>query len=337
MTTNKELAQAIATKAAGCDEVEVLLAPQIGAGTWRNEIVMFIKPEAFMLADTAHSIKIAELVMAKLAAFDARVAGAVLIGGKVLDRMEIMSAHYGLINYLSRTASQSLSAEDRGKIASALGMPIEGWDILGGHEYLAQYPSETSKDLDQLWFAGRSTKIRSGFYVKTAEKPDRKIILVNAFHPEQLNHFTDPTHRIALLLIHSNNDWTTLKNIMTGATFPDKADPISIRGTLHANPAEYGFESVTIANNTVHLSAGPFEALFEITNFFGKLMNVDATKTQPHAVKHMVAAGLSVDQALAAIKNPIISENPKPTDLYSATEDMDTEAAINVYREYLGK
>jgi hypothetical protein len=337
VTSNKELAQAIAERAAGCDEVEVLLAPQIGGGEWRNEIVMFIKPEAFMLADTANSAKVAELVMAKLAAFDAHVAGAVLIGGQVLDRMEIMSAHYGLINYLSRTASESLSAEDRAKIASALEMPIDGWDILGGHEYLKAYPNETSRDLDTLWFAGRSTKIRSGFYVKTAEKDGRKIILVNAFHPEQLNHFTDPSHRIALLLIHSNNDWATLKNTMTGATFPDKAEAVSIRGTLHASPAEYGFESVTIANNVVHLSAGPFEALFEITNFFGKLMQVDAAVTQPHAVKHMVAAGLSVEQALAAIKNPIVKETPKPTDLYSATEDLDTEAAIAVYREFLGK
>jgi hypothetical protein len=334
---NSELANAIAARAASCDEVEILQQPAIGAGDWRNELVLFIKPEAFMVPQADQTAKIAGLVLEKLAAFEAHVAGVALIGGRVLDRLEIMSAHYGLINKLSRTASQALSGEDREKIAAGLGHAIEGYDIVGGHEYLAQYPNETSRDLDTLWFAGRSTKVRSGFYVKTAEKEGRKLILVNAFHPEQLNHFTDPTHRIALLLIHSNNSWSALKNTMVGATFPDKADPSSIRGLLHHNPAPYGFESVTIANNAVHLSAGPFEGLFEINNFFGKLTNLDPAVTRPRAVQQMVAAGLTIDEALGSLANPIVTEDPKPTDLFSATEDMDTEAAIAVYKQYLGK
>lgn len=337
MTINRDLAATIAAKAAACDELEILQAPAVGAGEWRNELVMFVKPEAFMLPSEAHSAKVVELVLEKLAAFDAHVAGAALIGGRALDRLEIMSAHYGLINRLSRTASQALGDEDRAKIAGALGVDLGEYAILGGHEYLAEYPGETPKDLDKLWFDGRSTKIRSGFYVKAAQKGDRKLVLVNAFHPEQLAHFTSPTHRIALLLIHSNNGWSTLKNTMTGATFPEKADPISIRGTLHNNPAPYGFESVTIANNVVHLSAGPFEGLFEINNFFGKLTQLDPAVTQPRIVKQMVAGGLSVADALGALQNPIVTEDPKPTDLFSATEDMDSEAAVAVYRQYLGK
>jgi hypothetical protein len=337
VTSYSALATAIATKAAGCNEVEILQQPAVGAGTWRNELIMFIKPEAFMVAETEQTAKIADLVLSKLATFDAEVAGVALIGGKVLDRLEIMSAHYGLINYLSRTASQSLNDEDRIKIATALAIDLAGYAIFGGHEYLAEYPSENSLDLDKLWFDGRSTKIRSGFYVKTAEKDGRKIVLVNAFHPEQLNHFTNPNHRIALLLVHSNTSWSALKNTMTGATFPDKADPASIRGVLHHSPAEYGFESVTIANNTVHLSAGPFEGLFEIKNFFGKLINLDIAATQPHAVKQMLAAGLTLEQALGSLSNPIITEDPKPTDLFSATEDADTETAIGVYKAFLGK
>src|SRR5262245_47284466 len=122
VTTFSELATLIANKAAGCDDVEILQQPAVGAGTWRNELIMFIKPEAFMVAKTEQTAKIADLVFAKLASFDAHVAGVALIGGRVLDRLEIMSAHYGLINYLSRTASQSLNDEDRAKIAAALGI-----------------------------------------------------------------------------------------------------------------------------------------------------------------------------------------------------------------------
>lgn len=335
MPHSTNLSEQIASKAAACDQLEVLQPAQIGAGDWRNELVLFIKPEAFMLESAANTAKVVDLVQKKLHEFDAQVSGVVLIGGEVLDRLEIMSVHYGLINRLSRNASQILGAEDHQKIAAALNAPIDDHTILGGHEYLTQYPGETSRELDTLWFSGRSTKIRSGFYVKPVEKDGRKLLLVNAFHPEQLNHFTAPDHRIALFLIHSNNDWAALKNQMVGATFPDKADPGSIRGILHAQANDYGFESVTIANNVVHLSAGPFEALFEIVNFFGKLFDVDTRKTQPIAVKHMQASGLTLDQALGTLDNPIVTETPKPTDLFSATEDMDTDAAIKVYKEYL--
>lgn len=335
MTQSTHLSEQISSKAAACDQLDVLQPAQIGAGDWRNELVLFIKPEAFMLESVANTAKVVDLVQKKLREFEAHVSGVALIGGQVLDRLEIMSAHYGLINRLSRQASQMLSAEDHQKIAGALDMPIDDYTILGGHEYLKEYPGETSRQLDELWFSGRSTKIRSGFYVKPVEKDARKLLLVNAFHPEQLNHFTDPSHRIALFLIHSNNAWAALKNQMVGATFPDKADPGSIRGILHAQAQDYGFESVTIANNVVHLSAGPFEALFEIVNFFGKLFEVDIRKTQPLAVKHMQSAGLSLEQALGALDNPIISETPKPTDLFSATEDMDTDTAIKLYKEYL--
>jgi hypothetical protein len=337
VTTSSALGGDLAARASACDELEILQPARIGEGDWRNELVLFIKPEAFMLEDRADTEKVVDLVSAKLKEFGAEVAGVALIGGQALDRLEIMSAHYGLINRLSRGASRMLSSEDRAKIASALEIAPEEYEIVGGHEYLAQYPNETSRDLDTLWFSGRSTKIRSGFYVKPVEKDGRKLVLVNAFHPEQLNHFTDRTHRIALFLIHSNNGWATLKNQMIGATFPDKADPGSIRGTLHANAPQYGFESVTIANNVVHLSAGPFEALFEIVNFFGKLMDIDPRTTQPIAVQRMLAAGLTLDDALGALENPIVSDDPKPTDLFSATEDMDTDAAIEVYRSYLGK
>ncbi len=337
MTTSSDLSRTIAAKAGACDELEILEPAQIGVGDWKNELVLFVKPEAFMLGSSEQTEKVVELVQAKLREFDAEVAGVALIGGQALDRLEIMSAHYGLINRLSRGASHMLSDEDREKIAAALDTPLDAYEIVGGHEYLAQYPNETSRDLDTLWFSGRSTKIRSGFYVKPVEKDGRKLVLVNAFHPEQLNHFTDATHRIALFLIHSNTNWSALKNQMVGATFPDKADTGSIRGVLHHNAGDYGFESVTIANNVVHLSAGPFEALFEIVNFFGKLTDIDPRVTQPLLVQRMLAAGLTLDDALGALENPIVTEDPKPTDLFSATEDMDSDAAIDVYRTYLGK
>lgn len=335
MSTFSDLAHKITETALNSDTVEVLQPARIGEGRWRNELILFTKPEVFLVPETGQSEKIVDLVLNKIREFDAQVEGIAVVGGRVLEEMEIMSRHYGFINILSRSASKMLNADDKRKIEDALGASVSGYDILGGHEYLKQYPQETGSDLDRLWFGEKSAKIRSGFYVRSVKKDGRNMVLVNGFHPEQLSHFTDPSHKIVLMLLHSNTDWSTLKYEMVGATFPEKAAPGSIRGTLYAHAKEYGFESVSIANNAVHLSAGPFEGMFEIVNFFGKIIGLDLQTQPPLTLRRMLEAGIDYENAVKALDNPLITRSGKSVDLFTATEDMNTDEAVAVYKESL--
>jgi len=334
MTIDTTLIKTIAAMAPTCDNFAVVQPVEIGRETHRNELLLFVKPEIFMVKNTAQVEAALDLVFAKLAEFGAIVSGVAVVGGKVLEEAEIMNRHYGYINRLSRFASQMVDAEDRSKIAEALGIPtLEGIAIYGGHEYLKAHPGEDCFALDTLWFTKKSLKIRSGFYVQHYTKDGEDFILVNGFHPAQLLHFTDPTHRIVLVLVHSDTPWATLRNEMVGATFPEKAVPHSIRGTLYAHAEDYGLGTVSIANNGVHLSAGPFEGLFEINNFFGKILDLDIEKQPPLLLKKMLAAGLPMQTALKALENPIVSETPKPTDLFTATEDVDSDAAVALWKQ----
>jgi len=329
------MAQHIADVVARSETVEVIQPAEIGEGKWQNELLLFIKPEVFLVSDSRSSQKTVELILEKLKDFDAHIDGISVVGGKVLEEKEIMNHHYGFINVLSRSASKILHADDKKKIEDALNTSLAEVTILGGHEFLAQHPEETSTDLDHLWFQGKSTKIRSGFYVRLLEKDGQSILLVNGFHPEQLAHFTRPHHKIVLMLVHSNTAWSALRNEMVGVTFPEKAASASIRGTLHAHAHTYGFDAVTIANNCVHLSAGPFEAMFEITNFFGKIMGLDVSRQPPLAMKYMTASGIDDAQAAKTLDNPIISLSGKAIDLFTATEDVNTDEAIELYRRTL--
>ena len=335
MSLTSDTARTITSNALKCDTVEVLQPIQIGKGTWRNELLFFTKPEVFLNADASQSEKIINLVLEKMRAFDAHIEGIAIVGGQVLDKMEIMSKHYGFINILSKSASKMLNSDDKRKIEDALGTSVSKSDILGGHEYLEQYPGETSSDLDRLWFVEKSIKIRSGFYVRHVQKNERNIILVNGFHPLQLSHFTNPSHKIVLMLLHSNTNWSVLKNEMVGATFPEKASAESIRGVLYKRAKEYGFDSVSIANNATHLSAGPFEAMFEIVNFFGKIMGMDIQKQPPLVLRHMLEVGIDYERAVGALDNPPITHSGKAIDLFTATEDMDTDKAVALFKSSL--
>lgn len=333
MTVDTALIKNIAALVPACDDFAIVQPVEIGRETRRNELLLFVKPEIFMVKEVAQMEAALNLIFAKLEAFNARVSGVAVVGGKVLEGAEIMNRHYGYINRLSRFASQMIDTADRQKIAEALGIPtLAGVTIYGGHEYLKAHPGEDCFALDTLWFTKKSLKIRSGFYIQRYAKDGEDFILVNGFHPAQLLHFTDHTHRIVLVLLHADTSWTTLRNEMVGATFPEKAVPHSIRGTLYANAEAYGLGAVSIANNGVHLSAGPFEGLFEINNFFGKILDLDIEKQPPLLLKKMLAAGLPMQTALKALENPIVSKSPKPTDLFTATEDVESDAAVTLWK-----
>ena len=326
-----DLSGKIVSVASKCSDVEMIAPLKVGEGGSKNELIFFIKPEIFMLSE-GDSKKVVDLIIRKFEEFGVDMAGTYCISGSCLDKHNIMARHYGFINVMSTSASKLVDDEGKRKIAEAYGLGGK-FEIMGGHEYLKAHPSENVESLDKLWFAEKSVKIRSGFYVRHLKEGGKDIILVNGFHPKQLAYFTDPSHKIVLMLLHSNNEWGKLKNLMVGATFPDKADAGSIRGVLYKDAKSYGFESVTIANNCVHLSAGPFEGMFEIFNFFGKITTADLHgKEQPLLLRKMMAEGIEYERASKALDNPKLEYAGKQTDLFSATEDMDTDKAIALFK-----
>ena len=333
MQSQQQLKQALLDSLQSDEDFAVIQPPAIGQTERQNELLMFIKPEILAVENRSCLNNAIDLIWAKLSEFDASVEGVVLVGGPALERKESMDRHYGAINVLSKTASSGLDAADRNSVYDALAVSSADYPLFGGHEFLNAHPAFTPATLDDLWFTRKAHKVRSGFYVQAYEEAGEKFILVNGFHPAQLAHFTEPAHRIALMLLHSDTGWAQLRDNMIGDTFPERALTGSIRGRLHADPARYGFEEVTIANNGVHLSAGPFEAMFEIANFFGSLVGTDISSTPPRIVKTMLAAGIAQEDAYRANENPDVNDGVgETTDLFDATEHMDTQAAVALYR-----
>lgn len=333
MQTSASIASKLAESAAGASNYQILQDLEIGKEGWENELLLFMKPELFIVPGPDAVRQSAGLVLQKLAEYQVELHGLMIVGGKFLADQRIMDRHYGYINQLSKNASRVLSVEDRAKVAAGLGLPsTAGIDLFGGHEYLAAHPGESIDGLDQIWFSKKSIKIRSGFYVQLYEANGRPFILVNGFHPAQLNHFTHPDHRTALFLLHSNTAWKSLRNDMVGNTYPEKAAPDSIRGSFFANPARFGQPKVDISVNGVHLSAGPYEGVFEVLNFFSSLYS-DANRPLPLLAKRLVAAGLPISEALAVRNNPPLTIAGKATDLFSATEDLDTGPAIEFWQK----
>lgn len=300
-----------------------------------NELLFFFKPECFFSGDTTQIKTIIEMVFEKFNEFKVEISGTLLLGGKRLEELSIMDRHYGFINRLSKDASKILSEKDLEKIQLALGIDnLENYNLLGGHECLRQYPEFDEKSLDEFWQTKKSIKLRSGFYLQEYSLKEQKILLINGFHPSQLRHYTEPSHKIAVLLLNSDTDWKVLKNDLAGDTFPEKAKENSIRGELFKNRQKYGVRNVSISSNCVHLSAGPFEALFEIDNFLKNIEGIQFDLEQTNIARLMAENALKKEEVERILLNPTAQINKGSTDLFTFTEEKNSTEAISEYHKY---
>ncbi len=307
---------------------EALITPFDFDQNRKNELLFFFKPECFIDKTEADFSALVRMTLDRFAHHQVEVAGGLVLNGTRLDELSIMDRHYGFINTLSRRASTLLSRDEADFIQRNLSVDLGKVAVLGGHEFLSRYPAYNPDTLNDLWLSKKSIKVRSGFYIQSYAVDGSQVVLVNGFHPSQLAHFTHPSHQIGLLLLESDTPWKSLKDELAGDTYPERANPTSIRGELFKNRSLYHAENIAISNNYIHLSAGPFEALFEINNFLGRLGDIRFDLQQTNLARRMLGYGLAAKDAEQALSNPGGTLEGKPTDLFSATENMDTPPAI---------
>ena len=299
---------------------------KISSGNCENELLFFFKPEVFL--PDAETKQIIDYTFERLSSNGIGITGATLLSGPELERLAIMDAHYGYINAMSRRASTELSESDLSDIRRHFQVG-DAVRALGGHEVLSHFPEYSASSLDKLWASKQSVKIRSGLYAEKFELGGTQIIIVNGFHPEQLAYFTQEDRKIALLVLQSNLPWRFLRTRILGDTFPEKALPGTLRRQFFDHSSKYGLGQVSIANNCAHMSAGPFEAAYELNNFFGRMNNTGYAAGNTNIAKRVIGSGLAIDQALA---NPTAELNGKVIALFDATEETDTTGAVELFR-----
>lgn len=311
------------------DKSVLLEEPKFIEDISSQEFLIFLKPELFF-GNSENVQNSLTLVMKKMMQFDVQMTGIAVVSAEDLEMHGVMSAHYGYINFISNNASK-IETEDKEKIAQMLGHTVDSLpQILGGHEILKKYPNWTAAELDKFWFTKKSMRLRGGFYFNEFNLDGTPTVMINAFHPAQIEHFTTSGRHIVMFVGQSIRSFEDLRTNMIGDTYPEKSVPGSIRAELFANPKDYGQEKVDIGNNGIHMSAGPFEALKEIYNFYHLLFGVDLIKNPTNIMSALFKNGLSIEATLATKENPINSEGK---DLFSKTEIENTQSSIDIYLE----
>jgi nucleoside diphosphate kinase len=297
----------------------------------RNHFVLFLKPEVLAVRDGVDVEQILTIVLAALKANGVRTGAVRVLNGQYLGRYHIMEEHYGVINRASRLGEKALSPSTRAKLMQE----VPGVDrILGGHEFLAKFPEVSAFALNIISDTIGTKKIASGKYYAVLNVSGERVVVLNPFHPEQVLHYTSPGRTIVVIECAADTDWAMLRQKMTGATDPKKAEPGSIRRTLLDKRGKLGLQDVSTASNGVHCSAGPLEAMLEFSRFFSDHEDKKLIKLADTPFGEQLARrGLGKKEIAALAKNPVIGKPGASNYAFNLTEEKNSDAAAGLLAE----
>lgn len=294
----------------------------------QNHFVLFLKPELLAVRPAARLGPILDLVFDALRGYGVEIGAVRVLNGPYLARHRIMEAHYGVINRASRLGLAALSAATRARLETE---HPEVRAVLGAHQLLERYPEISPFALNVIVDTVGSKKIAGGKYATVLNIEGEKVAVLNAFHPQQLLHYTRPGRALVVFECASDTDWKDLRHAMTGATNPANAAEGSIRRTLRENAHGLGLPEVTTATNGVHCSAGPLEAMLEYCRFFSDhggeaVVRPSATPFGQLLRNH----GLRQKEIAALAKNPLVGEGKTADYVFNRTEEKNAGVAAEL-------
>lgn len=294
----------------------------------RNHFVLFLKPELLNIRGGAQLAPILDLVRASLQKYGVETGAVRALNGPYLARYKIMEQHYGVINRASRLGLAALSPPTRQKLESECpGIK----SIFGAHQFLERYPDISAFAVNIIVDTLGSKRVASGKYYSVLNVGGERVIVLNAFHPQQLLHYTKRGQVLVAFECFTDTDWHVLRHEMTGATDPSRAQAGSIRRTLRERCDELGLIEVATGTNGVHCSAGPLEGMLEHCRFFSDHANKKLIQPGDTSFGQLLQKkGLRRKDIAMLAKNPVLGEGADAGYAFNRTEDKNSEAAAEI-------
>lgn len=290
------------------------------AGVESKQAVVFLKPE--LLTPKADFQAIYGLIVSRLAEHGIRCGAHAVLGAGHLQH--IIAEHYGVINRISQLGVGGLSAAGKAEL-SARSESYAGVEIYGGHQLLGVTDLGPADLLVLVRKAG-TEKLAPGTYLSKVDYQGSTYGVLNGFHPAQLAQYTDGGAVVlAIEVVWDQLAWSSFRQDVIGSTDPAKAASHTIRGLLLTGHAGLHIDEIDMNRNGIHGSAGPVEAMVELSRFFYVPMSATAMATVFDAAAYrsaQFAQLISADPPLASGRT-----------LFEATEGEEPTFAAGIVSE----
>ena len=175
-----------------------------------------------------------------------------------------------------------------------------------------------------------SKRIAPGTYAMRVQVLNEFVVLLNGFHPHQLDHFHGQGQAIIVALVRFKRSWKEMRDKMIGETDPTKADAGSIRAQLLARCSELGVPVVNKGLNGIHLSAGPLEGMVEVARFCSPPSSDAETMFLQTNFGTLLKQRIGIERVCGLAENPMLKIEGKDISAFDATELVDPNQAIEV-------
>jgi hypothetical protein len=290
-----------------------------------NQFVVFLKPEALATEEGVRVEEIMKLFWQALERWNVEIGAVRFLASDYLRRHEVMDQHYGVINAISRRGIDAISATARRVLEEAFSSDIQaGAEVLGGHQFRDRFPSFSPLALATISDNVGVKKLAGGTYCLRLKMQGKIYLILNAFHPFQLEYFTAEGKAIFVLEGRSATPWADLRQRLVGATDPAKAAEGSVRRTLLDRRAQLGLREVSSGVNGIHLSAGPLEGMVEVQRFFSEPEHGSRLPISRTLFGRLLARkGISEDRIELLARNPTLDDEGRSVPAFDFTEELD--------------
>jgi hypothetical protein len=295
-----------------------------------NELLVFLKPDLLELNDRLEPVW--ELIHQKLDAYGVDLVAATALDADLLRQYSLIRQHYGVINAVSLEGVKALSQAAKENLDAFLADLPPDTEVLGAHQFLERYPMFSTSALSVLYDNLEGHRFAGGTYGVVVRISGRNIVLLNGFHPAQIDLFESSGAVIMCFVGRTATAWIDLRQNMTGATNPARANVGSIRRSLLESKTKLGLTSVTSLRNGVHVSAGPVEASVEISRYFSPYgTGPDISPIFTSFGQRLEAIGGS-GLANSLIRNDEVVLDGSLQPAFDATEERDAAEIIELVR-----
>lgn len=301
-----------------------------------HQFVLFLKPEATAIHENVNTEEVLRIVFDTFQKHGIETGSQRVLTAEYLKRYSIMDQHYGVINAVSRQGLAGISEKAKDvlneKFKDAM---TNGATVLGGHQFIAQFPEFTPFTLSTFSDNLGVTKLASGTYCTSIKIEGVIYLVLNAFHPYQLQYYTGRNKSIVVLECFSSKPWRFLRDQIAGGTDPQVAAEGSIRKELLNKQKSLGIPDVNRATNGIHLSAGPLEGMIEIIRFFSdfeKQHSISYSETSFGLL--LQEKGASAESIEHLGSNPDLELEGRTLSAFDLTEEIDAHEAVQKLIEF---
>jgi hypothetical protein len=302
---------------------------------FENQFIFFIKPEITLEDKNIKFDKVLELVFDKLSEFNLNIQNVKVLGAKYLEKHNIISEHYGVINKLSNSPLEYMSEEAKNKLKEIANVSdLNDCNVMGAFEFLNKYSYFNADSLDILWQNKEVKKLAGGTYLENIKVDTDNVYLINGFHPRQIKHFTKEGRSIVVFTIAGNLSWSDARNRFIGATNPQVAHESSLRRTLLEKKDEYGIPEVSQGLNGFHLSAGPVEGLIELIRYNSDFSDKSKVKSYKDFDFGKKLESSFLEEVIKQILNNVnVDFEGKKISIFDLTEEKCSSEALEILKK----